>query len=240
MKNIYFLSTTFLLLILMVFISSCRIMIDGKGNIITQRRSLTSFEEIELDNSCNVEIYKDSTLMIEVSDYENIIQYTETKVQGNKLLITTSPDIFIGKSKTKAIIHTPNPLRFINLSGSGDFHLMSDFSDLADLKINGSGNITAEHLCSTNNLTAVVFGSGNIIFQGTANNLILKLLGSGDINFVGTQAHTANCKNSGSGNISLKVSDTLKANISGSGNIDYYGNPIVKQTVSGSGQIIHH
>ena len=49
--------------------------VTGKGNIVTESRTATDFQSIQLLTSANVTIVKDTMFKIEVEDYENIVKY---------------------------------------------------------------------------------------------------------------------------------------------------------------------
>ncbi|MBK7609474.1 MAG: DUF2807 domain-containing protein [Saprospiraceae bacterium] len=54
-----------------------------------------------------------------------------------------------------------------------------------------------------------------------------------------SQVETAinNSHISGSGNVTVKVSEYLEAHISGSGDVYYYGRPRIETKISGSGRV---
>lgn len=214
--------------------------VHGVGGTRTETRDVSSFDEVEIANNSDVEIFRSNDLTVEVSDYENIVQYTKVVVEGHRLMIKNEPDnINLSNSKSKVIIHIPDYLKVLHISGSGDIILRDAFSDISKISISGSGNIVAEKPCNSSNVTASISGSGDINFKGRANNTTLQISGSGDINFSEVKSQNAVCQISGSGNINLYAVGTLEANISGSGDIEYYGHPTVNSSVSGSGSITH-
>ncbi len=214
--------------------------ITGTGSIISKSRSFTKFDEIEIANNSDVEIYKGNELSVEVSDYENIIKYTQASVEGNRLIIKNEPEnINISNSHSKVVIHIPNALHILHISGSGNIILKDGFNDITKVSISGSGDIEAEQPCTLNAINASITGSGDILFRGTANNVTLHISGSGDMKFSELKASTVNCSISGSGDASVFATGSLEANISGSGDIEYFGHPSVNSSVSGSGEVKH-
>lgn len=229
-----------LALFFVVFITGCTMeTVIGSGNIVTQSQAVAGFEEIEVASHCDVEIYQDSVYSVQVSEYENLIQYLKFELNGKKLLITTRPDhVSISNSHAHAVIHMPDVLRKLTISGSSDINLKSGFKDISSLSVTGSGNIIGEQPAQMNNVSASVDGSGDIRMVGSANNLNLSISGSGNIDFAGVKALSANCSIDGSGDISVNVSNALVATINGSGDIEYYGNPTVTKKINGSGKVV--
>jgi hypothetical protein len=212
----------------------------GKGNIVTESRPATNFQSIELLSSAKVDIVKGDTFIVEVSDYENIINNLSVKVVSNSLIISTDPITkILLNSKAHVTITMPDSLKSVALSGSGDLNINSAFKDLNTLTLTGSGNITASEKLNLDKLNASILGSGNITAKGNANTLTALISGSGNIKFVNFSALAADCTITGSGNIYVIAINTLKATISGSGNIEYTGNSAVISSITGSGAVIH-
>lgn len=214
--------------------------ITGSGNIVSENRTVTDFNSVEVASSADVEIIEGDTYSVEVSDYENIIQYLSLKVVDHKLIIYVDPSTTIlTNSKAKVMITMPDTLKSLSIIGSGDIKINSAFKDIEQMSISGSGNIDATLRLEIRNLEATILGSGNISAKGNAESVKAVISGSGDIDLSDLQAYNADCTISGSGNIDVYVNNELKAKIIGSGDINYYGNPkTVNSNTDGSGDVI--
>ncbi len=232
-------SVLYFAIALSIFVAGCTMnTVTGSGNIVTQTPTVSRFEEIEVASHCDVTIYHGNEFKVEVSDYENLLQYLKFEVTGKKLTIKTEPDnISLNNSKAKATIYMPDLLRKLTISGSSDIVLNDGFKDITDLNVSGSGNITGTQPATMNNIRATIEGSGDITMTGTANNLDLSIEGSGNIDFAGVTAQAATCSIDGSGDIIVNAAVALSATINGSGDILYYGNPTVTQKINGSGRV---
>ena len=99
----------FLLLLLAVsfLTSSCRdelFGVSGSGPIISEKRSVNNFENVELDIAAKVEITKDSIFSVDVFDYENILSHIVTEVKGNSMIIRYDPkNLSVMNSKSRCI-----------------------------------------------------------------------------------------------------------------------------------------
>lgn len=237
-KRIY--AKIFIISLLSFMFTSCTNLfgISGSGEIVTETRSVSDFKSIDLLTSADVEIVKGDSFKVEVSDYENIVQYLSLKVVAHNLIISVSPiTTVLTNSKAKVMITMPDSLTSVSIAGSGDVVLNSAFKDLEVFIITGSGSINATKALTINKMTASILGSGSIAAKGNVETLTTLISGSGNINFSNLISKTANCTTTGSGNTYVNATNTLKANITGSGNIVYAGSPTVTSNISGSGVV---
>jgi hypothetical protein len=213
----------------LVFIFSCNKNSDmnsqpvnsqtGTGSISSSSINLSSFNEIEITNYCDVEIDTGATNKVDYSDYGNLVQYLKFEIVGNRLVVKTFPEnTLITNSKAKAKIYVAGNLKGLFISGSGNMTLANSFNGISQCTVSGSGNLMANENSTSTNMAATISGSGSID--------ILKIT-----------SQSANCTVSGSGNISVAVTNDLTANISGSGSISYLGNPTVSKSITGSGNV---
>lgn len=212
--------------------------ISGNGAIFSESMSVPNFESIELQSAADLVIVKGGTFSVNVSDYENLLQYLTVKVVDNRLVIKKEPEtVNLWNSKAKVIVTMPDSLYAVTLAGSGEIRIDPAFSKLQSLMLYGSGSILIEDYCSLDKLEAQITGSGNIRAKGSVNNLTTQISGSGDMLFSDLEAYDAKCTLTGSGNIYISVENELDAYLSGSGDVIYYGNPTVNSYASGSGKV---
>jgi hypothetical protein len=103
----------------------------------------------------------------------------------------------------------------------------------------GSGSQTG--VVSGENIIVSVQGSGSLKLTGTCNFAIINVSSSNSISgFNGTdlEIREAEVTNTGSGSISIWVTDRLNVKIQGSGNVYYKGNPQIISNIQGSGKLI--
>ena len=232
----------FLFLVLAVALvgaSSCK-KINGKGDVVSEKRDISGYSGISL--SCEGDVYytPDSVYSLEILAQQNIIDVIETYTDGGTLIIKVRDHYVIGKHDPVTINISAPHVSYFNVSGSGAFHLRNVIEEPAiEFGISGSGNISASTIYA-NDLNATISGSGNVsAIAGTANFEHLNISGSGDIDFVNIVADTVYATISGSGDIKVNVIKLLDGTISGSGSIGYLGNPVVNSHISGSGSIYH-
>ncbi|MFH1160938.1 MAG: head GIN domain-containing protein [bacterium] len=221
-------------------IASCE-KIKGKGEVISQIRTVTGYAGINLAIDGEVFFTTDSVYYLEIQAQQNILDVLQTVVEGsgNTLVIQYKHGVHIGSHEPiKIFIAAPN-INQMAINGSGDIFVTNPMlSNFLETTISGSGNISISQL-EVNEFQATVSGSGNIeTTMGAVNYQQLTISGSGNIDQVGVESDTTFANISGSGNISVWVNKLLDATISGSGSVMYKGNPVINSHISGSGTII--
>lgn len=214
-------------------------LVVGDGDIVSETVPVDDeFTAIELQSYADVIINKGNNFEVEISDYENLIEYMDVRVSNGKLIIKTSPAYMsVSHTEARVVITMPDTLCSILLSGSGDVIVNDAFNKISVLRISGSGDIKLEDDAQYDHLKATISGSGRIFGSGTAVGLETLISGSGYIRFQELIAQSAQCTISGSGNTYVGVITSLDASISGSGSVIYYGNPSVDSHVTGSGRV---
>ena len=214
--------------------------IKGNGNVKTESRTVSSYTAIDSRGSMNVEISYGESNTISVEADENLLPYIVTKVEGDKLLITTEK---VGiSSKNKLMVHvTMTKITGVMLSGSGNIMGSGQFSNdnTTKLSVSGSGNMKLG-FATFSSIDASVNGSGNMeLTDGKTNAINASVSGSGNIGAYAVESKTVKAKVSGSGNVKVTASESLEAVSSGSGNVYYKGTATVVNAQShGSGKVI--
>ncbi len=214
--------------------------VKGNGNIKTDSRTVSNFTAVDSRGSLNVDIkYGESTTVLVEAD-ENLLPYIVTKVEGDKLVITTDK---VGiSSKEKLMVHiSMTKVTGVSLSGSGNIFGSGQFSNdnTTKLSVSGSGNLKLG-FASFSAIEASVNGSGNMeLTNGKTNTIDAAVSGSGNIGAYAIESKTVKARVSGSGNVKVTASETLEAVSSGSGNVYYKGTATVVNAQShGSGKVI--
>lgn len=212
--------------------------IKGKGNIVTEERNVTEFQNIILKSSADMYVSRADSFLINVSDYENLVQYLSVKSESRALVVGVDPaTTILSNSKARVNVAMPDSLKSVSITGSGNIMIDTTFKDLGKLYVSGSGSILVNRNLDVNSLEVTILGSGNITAKGNVNSLKTVIAGSGSIYMDELVAAKANCSISGSGSTLVHVTDSLAAYISGSGNVIYSGSPAVVATTPGSGVV---
>lgn len=213
--------------------------VKGNGNIITETRTTSEYDEISAGGSFDVVLVKGKEGSIKIEGEENIIPFIEIEVKNGNLQIKYKRNANISTTKKMTITVPFTKISKVSLGGSGSITnenviKTTDFS----ASLGGSGNIKLT--IETTSMSVNIGGSGNIELSGKTNEFECSVAGSGNVNAFDLNAEVTNATIAGSGNIKTTVTKKIKAKVVGSGNIYYSGNPAEKDVKSvGSGKIIH-
>jgi hypothetical protein len=177
----------FLLLVLITLIvplsTSCK-KVNGKGDVLTQTRSITGFTGIGLALEAQLRFIPDSIFRVELTAQENVLDVVETFVEGGVLVVKLEHNIVLGKhEEIQVLIHAPG-INLLDISGSGNIIQTGNWiSPSIRTSISGSGNLNLGYLEAAV-FSIYISGSGNI--QLTAGKLLdATISGSGNILYDG-------------------------------------------------------
>jgi hypothetical protein len=199
--------------------------ITGTGSIISKSVEASNFTEVELKGFGEVEINSGSDYKVEVSDYQNLVDYVRITVTGEKMIISYKDNISVKESKLKISITMPEKLSKAIVSGAGNININSGLTSAGiSLIISGAGNIYAAGIAAEN-VNLLLTGAGIIEAKGTAGKLILGISGSGTIKCKDLVCNNVDCEVKGAGTVLVNAKDNLKVYAMGVGSLTYYGNP---------------
>lgn len=217
-------------LVLALLFAGCTV---GSGDLITESRDVTGFDEIVLMTSGDVNVEVTGTESLEVEAEDNIMPLLTTEVVNGRLELGASEPF----STTRRITYTITAAELVGVAvaGSGDVDASGIDTDSFEATVSGSGNLDLSGTCAT--FEAAISGSGSINPSGTCTDLAVTVTGSGKFRGDELEAATGTVTVSGSGDAEVNVSDDLDVRISGSGDVRYRGDPSVSQNISGSGGV---
>jgi Putative auto-transporter adhesin, head GIN domain len=213
--------------------------VKGEGPVQTETRAITDFSGVSASIGGKINYKIEPVFKVEIIAQRNILDVIETSKVNGHLLIKVKNGVSI-KTNEDIVVNISSPTAdYLHLSGSGDLTVTGNIiATKLDMSISGSGSIAVPNVAVADKINAVISGSGNInILAGTTKNQELLISGSGKMLLDGVAAEKAVTTISGSGDIQVKLSQTLDATISGSGSVYYRGNPLVTTHISGSGKV---
>ena len=222
-------------LIASVTFASCA-SVSGNGNVREEKRDLSEIQSIKTSGSIDVEI-KNGDYSLVVQDDENLIHYVVTDIDNGVLNIHYKNGYSIMNDHAKVFVTVPT-LSKLATSGSGDISSDGVIKNSNQIEINTSGSGDINVSVDAPSIQATGSGSGNISISGRTKDLQCKVSGSGDINCAGLKSENAEIRVSGSSDVHVFASVSLKVNVSGSGDVYYGGNPASPEIhISGSGTV---
>ena len=203
-----------------------------------QVRNLPSFNELNLAISADVYLKQGDEQKVEIQASERLLGLIETEVKGDALIIKWTRNN-VHHSENIKIYITMKEVNALRISGSGDITAdgLISTTDLS-LKISGSGDIKMSNV-KAEKVSAHISGSADISISGgnSLDELDVAISGSGDVKADGIPAKKVSISVSGSGDCKVNAIETLKARLAGSGDIYYKGNALIDGKVAGSGSI---
>ncbi len=187
--------------------------ITGKGDTVSETRSLETFSKVESTIGADINIIESEIYEVRVTLQENLLPYFNSNVSSGTLKIDFG-NRSIQTQKTIVVdIYTPSLSEFM-LTGAGDV----------------TSNIAIGRLSVT--------GAGDITCAGEVDNLTVNLSGAANFNLYSMPVKSAYITISGTGDVYVTVEEQLDVMISGVGNVYYKGNPTVSNNISGVGNVV--
>lgn len=218
-----------------IFISCASV--TGNGNVIRENRDVSDFNEVKTSGSINVEIKSGDHYQVTVENDENLLPYVITEVSGGTLNIHYKDGYSLMNDHAKVFVTAPTLGKLV-ASGSADITSNGVISNSKQLEIStsGSGDIKAE--VDAPIVKATSSGSGNIRLSGHTKDFECKISGSGDAECADLKSENVAVRVSGSSDVHVFASVTLKVNVTGSGDVYYGGNPTSPEIhITGSGTV---
>lgn len=211
--------------------------VRGTGNVITENRRVSGFDEVELSGVGKLIIEQGTTESLEITAEENLMPYLESRVTGG--VLNLGVDDFVNIQPSAEVVYHLKviDLASIETSGLGDVESLSLAANSLRIQISGSGKVTIKDLQATE-LSVAVSGLGDIILAGKVDEQRLELSGAGTYTAGDLESKSADVSISGSGNAVLWVKERLSTEISGMGTVEYYGSPVIDSEISGAGKIV--
>ncbi len=211
--------------------------VRGDGNVTSANRTPGSFSEVEQKGSFDVELLVGDQHAVLLEGEENIISKIETYIDGSTLKIQTEDGFDLRPTRDVRIKVTAPSYKKVYSYGSGNIvsNSMVKNDEPIEVGTKGSGDIKMEIMAPE--VTASIYGSGNVTLKGETRKVTLECTGSGDLNAVDLLSEEANVDIKGSGNASVNSSKSLQVDVKGSGDVSYKGNPSIRSDIHGSGNI---
>lgn len=211
--------------------------VRGDGVVIRENRNIPSFNKIQTGGVLNIFLSQGSIESIVVETDRNLINYVETYVKGEALIIKNKDDVEI-KKKTKMNVYiTLKDIKKMNIDGVGNVKCQTQL-DLAtlDLDNNGVGNIQLDLKCDR--LKADINSVGGVTLSGRVREVSIDHNGVGNVEAFDLVANILKIHSNGVGNSEVNSEDELYIHLNGIGNVSYKGNAVLKELdIHGRGKV---
>jgi len=183
--------------------------VSGSGNLATEKRDVTDFQEIEVGGVFEVEIVAQKDFSVEIEADDNLLYLIKTEVSGGVLRL-----------ETEKIISTKNAIR-VRISAP----------NIENLNVSGASKVSLANL-RNENLQIDSSGASKITVAGETENLTVDVSGASKIDAENLKSENASIDASGASKVSVFVANELKSDASGASSIIYSGSPknLLKKT----------
>ncbi len=215
-------------------LTSCDAIVRGNGDVITEDRSVSSFDAIRVSGSFEIFLEQGTSESLRIEADENLMDIIKTEVRSGILTIYTQGNIIHAESMKVYItfvnIDDIDISGAVELTGKG----MLSFSDI-DIEASGAAEIDLN--LQADDLEIDLSGSTEVDLAGKASKMSLEVSGAAELFAEDFELERCDISISGAGSAIVNVRDELDVDISGAASVRYKGQPRVSQNVSGAGKI---
>ncbi|MCX7876335.1 MAG: DUF2807 domain-containing protein [Melioribacteraceae bacterium] len=203
-------------LLTVLFFNGCTFWgVRGNGKITTQKRTIESFDRLEISGIYNVKVEVGKNPSLKIQAEENLLPLIKTDIIDGTLIIESKKGLS-PRREIKILITTPS-LNFVDVSGANSVQINNLKEELFEVNLSGAGSLN---------------------LNGEVDKLIADLSGAGSIEAKELRANDVEISVSGAASANVFAKENINASVSGVGSINYYGNPAkVKTNISGVGSI---
>ena len=216
--------------------------IQGNGKIITKEIMVSSFLQLHLCLSHEIEIHHSNEEKVVIEMDENLQDYIDVSNSGRTLYVTTDTGLFkkslFTRCKVKVYYRQLNVINITNENADFDCRELLDFPNDIAINIQSIGNTKLR--INAPGIKLISQCEGDITLEGKCHFIDIKHESEGSLNAKGLIADEVVMKHRGAGEINLFANNSITIRHSGEGNIFYYGAAILKDVIHHGGGIIQH
>jgi len=209
--------------------------IKGDGNVVKEKRDVSSFSGIDVGGAFKVFLTQGSTEKLEVEADENLLEIITTEVKAGTLYISTKKDI--NDSEALNIYITFKELHEMEVSGACQLSGEDKFT-FTDLEMDCSGASDIELKLIANSLELDCSGASNITLFGSVPKVEMDVSGASHFDAYDLEVENYEIEVSGAAGAKIFVTGELSAEVSGAAHLKYKGDArITHHDVSGAGSM---
>lgn len=208
-----------------------------------EKRTVNAVDQLDLRDVGQMTIIQGEEESLVLRGRQEILEKIVTQVEVGCLIIELGRDwlekIFSGTLTSQSDIHyilTVREMKRITASGSHSIEVNGFTANNLELVTSGSETITINGLIC-NHLCVKTSGHAQVNLNGHAEQQDIHISGGCHYQASDLECNRADVKISGTGQVSLCVTEALNVRISGSGQVEYSGSPKVAQQISGAGYV---
>lgn len=209
------------LLFVLIGLSSCqKETLVGNGQVITENRSIQSFEKIVLRGNSIVHLSKSDSYDIKVKAFANLLPSYLTQVNNKVLNVGYRENIQVQNDNTEVWIGFPE-LVDLEFLGNSSVRLVGTFPMKDQLSVSSTGN-------------------GQLVVTSPINvtGLTVRSTGSNTLKLADIRSLSASVSIEGSSVAYVHAAEDLTIKIQGNGKVYYMGAPELLLEMNGNGEVL--
>lgn len=226
-----------LLLVLPILLFSCFRSKRGSGNLITETRTVSSFNAVDVAGSIDVELTQGAKNEVVVEADDNLIKYVEVVNKAGVLSVRINYNGSLRNFTARVKITSPV---YISISASASSEVISKnvITSANKITIDANSSADIELNLDAPMVVAEASSSANVKLQGKTKQLDASANSSGDLNAEKLLAETVKAEASSSGSVNVFASVKLTADANSSGDVTYTGGvKDIQKSESSSGSV---
>ena len=143
----------------------------GSGHIITDSRSASGFNSIDVSGSIDVYVKQDSSTSVKIEADDNLLEYIEVYTDNSTLVIRTQHRVWL-KPSNKIKVYVSNPVyREFEVSGASSIHSESQITSTETIRVGISGASEGKLELDAPKVSAEISGESNLTMRGRTRDL---------------------------------------------------------------------
>ena len=225
-------------LIILVFASGCREIsgrrVRGSGNITTQTRSVSGFNNVDVSGAIDIYVRQDSVTSVKVEADDNLLEYIEVYVDNSTLVVHTENGTRL-KPSNKIKVYISNPsYREFEVSGASSIQSENQITSTETLRVGLSGASDGKMEFNAPRITVDLSGASNVTIRGKTKDFEGGASGASDIRCFDLLTENSDIELSGASGAEIYASVKLAGSVSGASHIKYKGNATTSVSSSGA------
>lgn len=225
MKNILF-----FIFLSLVFCTGCREIngrrTRGSGTSASETRTVSSFTNIDVSGAVNVYIKQDSVSSVKVEADDNLLQYIETRIEGNTLVIETEDGIWLHPRRDINVYISNPSYSYFEVSGASKLVGETVISSPGDFSFNFSGASGGKLEVDAPKVAVELSGASNLTLRGRTKEMDVDVAGASKARCFELMAETVRAEASGASGADVFASVKIMPHASGASHISYKGNAV--------------
>lgn len=211
--------------------------VKGNGNVITQERQVSGFQNLKISNAIRVVLTQESTFKVKVKADENLQRLIKTEVSGGALHIHQEDNTSLSPTEDIVVyISMPN-VKDIDVSGASSLEVTGRLVSDEKVSIEVSGASKAIVNLRAPGVSLDASGASELIISGETKKVVVESSGASSVKALDLLAEEVKVNASGASNASVFGSVKLELDASGASEIRYKGSDVTTSNSSGASSI---